>query len=319
MRFLCLIIIVSGMVLQSQAQKQRIWIDTDIMIGKFRRDVDDGLALILMLRDPGLNIEGISFVHGVKYADKVTEKLLHWYAPDRSIPTYKGADDSTGLGQETEAVKALIAALEKGPITIMALGPATNIATVLQLRPDLHKNIANVVYCAGRKPGMTFSPGSGKVNFSDYNFNLDPRASEMLVNSQVPLLLAGYDCSDSLFLSRKDFIHLRKSKNKGDKWLFRQLKEWEGLWKVFLGSKQGFIPFDCATVGAFLYPSEFNLFETGIAIDLDSNDSSHTVKSKIKPYLLVMQPGFRSARYCDDSKAAFKKRLLKALDHPDYQ
>ncbi|MGK0384672.1 MAG: inosine-uridine nucleoside N-ribohydrolase, partial [Bacteroidia bacterium] len=86
--------------------QQRVWIDTDIIIGKFRKDVDDGLALILILRDSTVEIEGISFVHGVDYADKVTSKLLHWYAPGRNIPTFKGSDDSTGFGKETDAVKA---------------------------------------------------------------------------------------------------------------------------------------------------------------------------------------------------------------------
>ena len=52
--------------------QQRVWIDTDIMIGKFRRDVDDGLALMLALQDTSIKIEGISFVHGVDYAEKVT-------------------------------------------------------------------------------------------------------------------------------------------------------------------------------------------------------------------------------------------------------
>ncbi|MGB1317594.1 MAG: nucleoside hydrolase, partial [Flavobacteriales bacterium] len=123
------------------AQTKRVWIDTDIMIGKFRRDVDDGLALILALRDTNLYIEGISFVHGVDYADKVTAKLLNWYAPNRSIPTYKGSDDSSGFGKITPAVTAIIEALEQEPMYILALGPMTNLGTVLQLRPDLHKNI----------------------------------------------------------------------------------------------------------------------------------------------------------------------------------
>jgi pyrimidine-specific ribonucleoside hydrolase len=319
MRPFFLTIIFLGLMLQSQAQKRRIWIDTDIMIGKFRRDVDDGLALILMLQDTSLNIEGISFVHGVAYAEKVTGKMLNWYTPDRNIPTFKGSDDSTGLGVETDAVKAMISALEKGPLSIMALGPATNIATVLQLRPDLHRNISNVVYCAGRKPGMLFNPGSGKVKFSDYNFDLDPRSSEILLQTEIPLLLAGYDCSDSLFLSRKDFIHLKRSSNKGDRWLFRQLKDWENLWRMFLGSKKGFIPFDCATVGALLYMSEFELSESGAAINIAVNDSRHTVKTPSKSYLLVNQPGTRLVAYCEGSKPAFKERLLRLLGHPDYQ
>jgi inosine-uridine nucleoside N-ribohydrolase len=301
--------------------QQRVWIDTDIMIGKFRKDVDDGLALILILRDSTVEIEGISFVHGVDYADKVTSKLLNWYAPDHNIPTFKGSDDSTGFGKETDAVKAMITALEKGPMAILALGPMTNVGTVLKLRPDLHKNITAISYCAGRKPGMLFSPGSGKVKFSDYNFDLDPKSSAALLETEIPLVLAGYDCSDSLFLSRKDFIHLKKSDNKGDRWLFRQLKSWENLWSIFLGSKRGFIPFDCSTVGALLYADEFNI-ETEIPafIKVDKNDTKYTVSTPTKQFFYADENGKgKPVSYCDFTKQKFKKRLLHVLHHPDYR
>lgn len=301
--------------------QQRVWIDTDIMIGKFRRDVDDGLALVLALRDSNIQIEGISFVHGVDYADKVTDMLLKWYAPDRNIPTFKGSDDSTGFGKETDAVKAMIVALEKGPMTILALGPMTNVGTVLQLRPDLHKNIKAISYCAGRRPGMLFSPGTSNIKFADYNFDLDPTSSAVLVEVDVPVLLSGYDCSDSLFLSLDDFKHLKKSENEGDRWLYRKMKSWHSLWRTFIGSKKGFIPFDCSTVGVMFYPEEFNVIsEIPSYIEVAENDTKNTVSTPTKPYLLVDENGSgKLVSYCDYTKDVFKHRLLKALHHPDYQ
>jgi inosine-uridine nucleoside N-ribohydrolase len=303
------------------AQKQRVWIDTDIMIGKFRRDVDDGLALILALRDSSIQIEGISFVHGVDYAEKVTGKLLNWYAPNRTIPTFKGSDDSTGFGKETEAVRAMISALEKGPMAILALGPMTNVGTVLKLRPDLHKNITVISYCAGRRPGMLFNPGSANVKFADYNFDLDQASSAVLLETEIPVLLAGYDCSDSLFLSLDDFKHLKKSENEGDRWLYRQLKSWHSLWRTFIGSKKGFIPFDCSTVGVLLYAEEFNIIqEIPSYIKVDVNDTKFTVSTPTKAYLYVDENGSgKKLSYCDFTKAEFKVRLLKLLDHPEYQ
>jgi inosine-uridine nucleoside N-ribohydrolase len=321
MRALLIILVTSISVQFCIAQTKRVWIDTDIMIGKFRRDVDDGLALILALRDSNLQIEGISFVHGVDYADKVTKRLLGWYAPNRIILTYKGSDDSTGFGKKTPAVVAMIEALEKGPIYILALGPMTNIGTVLSLRPDLHKNILGLSYCAGRRPGMLFNPGSGKVKFSDYNFDLDPKSSEVLLDAKFPVILSGYDCSDSLFLNKPDFVHLKNSDNKGDRWLYKQLKEWENLWRVFMGSKQGFIPFDCSTVGALFYPNEFDGDDSIPAfIKVGKNDSKHTVSTPTKPYLLVHEnERGKSVTYCDYTKHQFKKRLLKAIHHPNYR
>ena len=304
----------------SVSAQQRVWIDTDIMMGKFRRDVDDGIALILALRDTSIQIEGISFVHGVDYANKVTSKLLNWYAPERNIPTFKGADDSTEFGIETSAVTAIITALEKGPMYVLALGPMTNIGTVLQLRPELAENIISLSYCAGRRPGMLFSPGSGKVKFPDYNFDLDPKSSACLLDFDFPVVLSGYDCSDSLFLNLEDFKHLKTSENKGDRWVYRQLKEWRKLWVMFLGSKKGFIPFDCSTVGALFYPHEFTIESVPAFIEVDENDSAHTAKGKTKPYLLVdSDHEGKTVSYCDYTKAAFKKRLFRAIHHPDYR
>lgn len=303
------------------AQKQRVWVDTDIMIGKFKHDVDDGLALLLLLNDTNLIIEGISFVHGVDYAEKVTHKLLSRYAPNREISTFKGADDSTELGNQTDAVEALKSALEKGPLTIFALGPMTNIGTLLMLHPELAKNVEAMTYCAGRTPGKTFTPEGTKVKFSDYNFDLDPKATETVLQADVPLLLSGYDCSEELFLTRSDFKHLRKSEDKTDRWLYRKLKSWHGLWKTFLGSEKGFIPFDCSTVGALLYPSEFEVLKDVSAYtEVLKNDSKNLVKTDVKPYLLADEDSTgRRVDYCNETKAQFKKRLLKVLNHPEYQ
>lgn len=302
----------------SLGQKQRVWVDTDIMIGKFKHDVDDGLALLMLLNDTNLVIEGISFVHGVDYAEKVTTKLLKWYAPEKSIALYKGTDDSTGFGKRTAAVDAMILALEKGPMKLLALGPMTNVATVFQLRPDLLANVEVVAACAGRKPGMHFSPGSPKFRFADYNFDLDPASMKVVLSTNVPVLLAGYDCSDSLFLSKADFIHLRKSDRAGDRWLYRKLNSWHSLWVSFIGVEQGFIPFDCSTYGALFIPNEFNTYDTGAVIPIQKNDSKNTVRSAFKPYLFTDDSeNARNVSYCDHTKQEFKARLLKTLNHPE--
>lgn len=304
----------------SNAQKKRVWIDTDIMIGKFAHDVDDGLALILALQDTNLQIEGISFVHGVEYAEKVTNKLLDGYSPDLKIPLYPGADDSTQFLEKTPAVEAIAEALRQGPMTILALGPMTNIGSVLELYPELKHNVKQVVYCAGRRPGQLLNPGNGKNNFSDYNFDLDPYATGMVLKANVPILLAGFDCAETLYLSKKDFLHLKKSDRKVDKWLYRKLKSWHGLWRLFLGSKKGFIPFDCATVGALLYPDQFKITPFTVAtIATRKNDSKRTVKTKDKFYLEVSEDAAgRIVSYCDETKTEFKLTLLKALGHPDF-
>ncbi len=297
------------------AQQHRVWVDTDLKSGKLAGDMDDALALVLLLRDSSVHIEGISVVHGVRHARKVTARLLHWYAPGRSIPLHAGADSQQELGQRTDAVNAMIRALEKGPMQVLALGPATNIATVLQLRPDLLSRIQKVAFCAGRRPGMRFAPLGGKVSFSDYNFEHDSVAGRILLQSGVPLLMAGYDCSDGFFLHRALYRPLRTSSHAGDRWLYRNLSRWEWIWEHVFGVHDGFIPFDCSTVGALLHPEDFCI-RTGLeaTVAQGDNDARSIVKTDRKAMLLVGQEaGSSIVDHCYHTHGAFRQRLLQAL------
>ena len=296
------------------AQQSRVWVDTDIASGKLKGDMDDAITLLMMLRDTGLSIEGISLVQDVDYAQTTALNLVKWYGNGRTIPVFKGAKSSKQLGEPSAATQAIIAALEQGPIIILALGPATNVTTALQLRPDLQQNVQALSFCAGRRPGMVFSPAN-KARFSDYNFDLDSIAGRLLVAMDIPITLAGYDCSDSLFITKAEYGFLKRSNNPGDRWLYRKMKRWEGFWRTFIGIEKGFIPFDCSTYGVLFYPNEFDV-ETSILafVAVAENDTQHTIKGPTKAYLLVNRTAnTKTVDYCHYTKPAFKQRLLKAL------
>lgn len=317
MRSLFVAGIVSLLSILPVAAQERIWIDTDISSGKLFGDMDDALALIMLLRDSTVQIEGISVVHGVRHAKKVTRKLLSWYAPDRSLAVYSGADSHRAFGKRTEAIAAMEAALEEGPLHILALGPATNLATLLQLRPDLLPNVSRISFCAGRRPGMAFIPEGGRVRFTDYNFEHDTVAGRMLLEQGVPLILAGYDCSDSLFISKADYQHLRSSDNAGDRWMYRKLTSWERVWRNFFGVKGGFIPFDVATVAALLYQEDVQMESTAAWVMMGPDDRTRASNPAAKSYLLVHpDTSGVAADYCYHSMPALRDRLLKALNTP---
>ena len=91
------------------------------------RTIEEELLKVLrmLLRDTSFQLAGISVVHGVDYAEKITERLLAWYAPQRSIAVHRGAKSYKEFGQRNAAVNAIEKALEAGPLIILALGPAT--------------------------------------------------------------------------------------------------------------------------------------------------------------------------------------------------
>lgn len=82
----------------------------------------------------------------------------------RTPPVFSGS--TAPLTQDASAPKppaheALMAALEQGPLTVVALGPLTNIAAVLGERPVLASRIARLVAVLGRRPGRIFLPAEG--------------------------------------------------------------------------------------------------------------------------------------------------------------
>jgi inosine-uridine nucleoside N-ribohydrolase len=207
MRILALVLLVLSFsqTLLSQETPKRIWFDTDIMMGlpeRAPREIDDGVTLVMALAQDNIEIVGITLITEVDYGEKITNEILERYAPERSIPVYKGSPDADDLGTETDASKALAEALRKEKMTILALGPATNVATVLMNHPELADQITEIVFCAGRTTGYAFQPGLRQNTVHDYNFEKDVESFRVVLNSGVKVVLSGFQCSEYLLLSR---------------------------------------------------------------------------------------------------------------------
>ena len=140
---------------------QRIWIDTDAACGAGRADPDDCWAIALLAREREVEIVGISTVFGNAprdVTDRITRQLIAAIAP--TIPVHTGAAEARDTAA-SDAVTALRGALAEGPLTILTLGPLTNVAASLAGQPDLARNVAGIVAVMGRRPGHIFHPTEG--------------------------------------------------------------------------------------------------------------------------------------------------------------
>lgn len=259
------------------AQK-KIWFDTDIMIGnpdRAPREVDDAITLMMALqhRDK-VEIVGISLITYVDYAYPITQNMLKWYAPDLSIPIYKGSNTCTDIGVENDATKALAAALKKNKLTILALGPATNIATVLKNHPELASQIEEIVFCAGRTPDYHFRPGLEQYTVSDYNFERDVESFKVVFDSGIKVVLSGFECSVYLFLGKTDYEFLNNN-FEGDKWVYDKLRPWSKRHEQLFGN-DGFIPFDVTPLGYLTHPQYFKYYEN-IPVDIVTRPNDATI------------------------------------------
>lgn len=293
-----------------------VWIDTDPSVAPGGHEVDDGIALLQAFASPELDIRGISIVYGnadLATASRIGREIARKFGP-RRVGVYNGASGAGELGRETEASKALAAELGRRRLTILALGPATNVATMVRNRPDLIKRIDQVVAVAGRRPGQRFLSGpSQKTPFRDLNFELDPEAFRVLIDSGVSLVLAPWEISSGVWLKR-DEIQGAAAQNPGIRWMFPAMADWLDLWKREFGAA-GFNPFDALAVGFLTNRQSLNCEQLSAAIETAPDDTTTTRPAPDKPYLVVrpLSGGNPAVTYCSAASGDFKADLLHRL------
>jgi pyrimidine-specific ribonucleoside hydrolase len=296
----------------------KVWFDTDIMIGmpdKEAREVDDGITLIMALKQPQIEIVGISNITYVDYSYGVINKILNWHNKGKAIPVYKGSALANDLGTENDGTKALYQALKKEKLTILALGPMTNIATLIKNHPDIIPQIEKIAICAARTPGLLFNPGNGKLNVFDYNYEFDTASMDVLINSTIPLEFAGYEPSSYTHIGSIDLASLDLT-TEADKWLFDIVQPWMELNKKYFGVR-GFIPFDCSTLGLVTHPEYFTYYEN-IPIKVTYHKNDALAIQPDKPYKNFLEVSYhfktkKKVKYSRRALQGFEEKILETL------
>jgi inosine-uridine nucleoside N-ribohydrolase len=295
-----------------------VWIDTDPSVEPGGHEVDDGLALIQAFHSPELIIRGISVVFGNAQLEKavpIGREIVRQFAQG-SLTVYPGASGAQQLGRPTEAARQLAEALRHERLTILALGPLTNVATVLVMHPELRDRIIRVIAVAGRRPGQQFLVGTGNHKpFRDFNFELDPQAFGVVLQASVPLTLAPWELSSQVWLTREDLDHLN-AKNPALEWLVRPARDWLTLWQRQFGV-EGFNPFDTLAVAAVTSAPMLECEHLPARITTVKDDafmgkeSEPTNTSYLEVSKTLSSP--YSVRYCFRVDGSFKRDLLTRL------
>jgi inosine-uridine nucleoside N-ribohydrolase len=299
-----------------------VWIDTDPAIGEPERDVDDGLALVQAFHSPELELRGVSVVFGNAPLDRglpIARRLVGEFGPP-GLRVLGGAANAGDLQKETEASRALAAALRAGPLTILALGPVTNVATVLAKHPELAPRVTRVIAVAGRRPGQRFTTGSSNpAGHRDFNFELDPRGFQVLLDAKVEIVLAPFEISSKIWLKSDDLDRLAASSSAAARALVAPSRSWLAMWGRLFGV-DGFNPFDTLAVAYAISPEGFACETLKARIETLADDVTEPgvqgVKVDRKPYLLASNtfagPSSR-VTYCSTAPPAFKPDLLARL------
>ena len=189
---------------------KRLIIDTD-------PGVDDAQAILLALAHPDVQVEAITTVSGNVSIDLTTANALKILdVAEKDIPVYRGCDrplinmpeyaayvhGADGLGdcgipaskrqaQTEHAVHALVRLANENPgeLTLVAIGPLTNLAVALSLDPELPTKFKQLVIMGG----AIYSKGNAGSLTAEFNIHADPEAAHIVFSSWPMLSLLSWE------------------------------------------------------------------------------------------------------------------------------
>lgn len=194
--------------------------------------IDDALAFILLKAMPEISLQAITVTHGNTSVEKCTTNALKLVEllGMQDIPVAMGATQplvktlsiaeethgDTGLGHavlpaptvttvKSNAANLIIDIVNANPgeITILCIGPVTNLALALLKEPSLRKKIKNVVSMAG----TIHYPGNATPS-SEYNVFCDPEAFDILLRSGIDLTIVPLDVTYKCLFTKSHVARL---------------------------------------------------------------------------------------------------------------
>ncbi len=298
-----------------------VWLDVDTATGY--TDVDDGLALIQAFHSHELCVRGVSVVFGntsLERAEPIAREIATRFGPP-GLAVHRGAASAREFAQENPAVCALAAALAERPLTILALGPVTNVGTLVRRHPELHGRIERIVIVAGRRAGQRFTNGEKQtVPHRDFNFELDPAAMQAILDTEIPLVFAPWEVSSHVWITRDDLAALHRTGGSGA-WITETSQYWIAQWEKKL-TNRGFNPFDTLAVGWVTHPSLIQSMRVTARIEEGPDDRAAAGQAvRTKPYLIVEPVSAdevtREMIYCYEPQPGFKQILIQRLSGPN--
>jgi pyrimidine-specific ribonucleoside hydrolase len=164
-------------------------------------------------------------------------------------------------------VAFLAAALRERPAHIAAIGPLTNLGLLVHHHPDVLGNVRSVIAVAGRSEDAPFYIGTaGPVR--DFNFENDPRAARLLLESGVPVVLAGFELTSQVVVTEQDLQAIRQMGTDAAHYFHQNSLAWCRHWTTTFPADAGFHPWDSAAISWLRHPEYFVTQQRGWRIRL---------------------------------------------------
>ncbi len=246
----------------------RVVLDTDI-----GSDVDDALALGMLLGSPEVELVAVTTVYGdTTLRARLARRLIGLAGAE--APCYAGARETlTGrpvwwAGHEGAlyddldaelvapgpAVDFLVeAARREGGLDVIAIGPLTNIAAAIEAADDFRRNVRHLTVMGG--------------NFADrepeHNIRSDPEAARIVFGSGIPATICGLEITTQVRLDTAGVARIAAAGQLGS----ALAAEVDQYWK-FTGQPYN-VPHDPVAALTLLRPDLFETAPVDVSVSVD--------------------------------------------------
>ncbi|MBS6106818.1 nucleoside hydrolase [Anaerococcus sp.] len=292
--------------------------------------IDDAFALSFLHKSDVFDVKMLSSVAGnVKLAYTTRNLQGLAYAMDWQVPIYKGLDKAI-LGKQIlaeefhgvngllgytfndeeladlknqSAIKAMAKVLEENKKTlIIAVGPLTNIASLILSRPDLKEKISEITIMGG-------AVGMGNVTSNaEFNIFADPEAASIVFKSGIKINMLGLNVTTKTSYN----LDMHEKFKKSDKKINKILSEIMDIRIKQAGSEENYTTYMHDTL-AVMYHTNPEIFKSQM-LHMDVETKGEFTRGMTVADLRINSTASKNINFVSDiDKEKFKEIFIKTL------
>ena len=257
--------------------------------------IDDAVALILAMSAQNIDIKGVTVVAGNQILEKTLYNTLSVvdYFGCGNIPVAAGASKplikqlhydaethgDSGLGtavlpvpqicaDKLDAVDFIRETLEKSEekITLVPVGPLTNIALLLMCYPHIKEKIDKIVMMGG-------GAFEGNMNaVCEFNIFVDPHAAQIVFDSGVDIVMCGLDITMKSYTTMEDIKRIEATGTKAGKFCAEAFGVYYDRY-VKNSRLPGCAVHDAVAIAYLMHPEWIISKRANVRIDVDAEES----------------------------------------------
>lgn len=276
------------------APKHKVIIDTD-------PGIDDSMTILMAFQCPEVDVLGLTTIFGNVTTQTATNNalLLCEIAGHPGTPVAEGSHEplkggvprvadwvhgSDGLGNlsldppkgkkiQKSASEFLVDMVTEDPdnVTVLALGPLTNIALAIKRDSSFAKKVKKIVVLGGSFFAL------GNVNpAAEANIYNDPEAADIVFTCGADIVVVGINITTQVKLTDEDLLEL-KSSNGTNARLISDMSKFYRDWHVKSDAVYGIFLHDPVSFTALVHPELFTYRKGVVRVETQGISVGHTL------------------------------------------